>query len=87
MAILDDNKSGKCCKHKLWWLKMHGMPPGGSSIPSYQMDTAWGGGGWHGGVFVRILSMLIYITHQQKLTLLWISCNAWDGFVPCHFSA
>ena len=58
---------------------MHGMPPGGS-IPSYQTDTAWGGGGngGMGGVFVRILSMLIYITHQQKFAVLyvWISCNA-----------
>ena len=78
--------SGKCCKHKLWWLSMLGMPPGGS-IPSYQTDTARGGGeGWHGGVFVRILSMLIYITHQQKFAELcvWISCNAHEVF---HFSA
>ena len=63
---------------------MHGMPPGGS-IPSYQTDTAWGGEGerWHGGgVFVRILSMLIYITHQQKFAVLyvWISCNALEVF-------
>jgi hypothetical protein len=51
---------------------MHGMPPGGSKA-AYQATKRirHGGGGrlWRGWVFVRILSMLIYINHQQKLAV------------------
>ena len=45
------------------WYWYDGIPPGGR-IKSYQTDTAWGGEGWHGGVFVRILSILLYINHH-----------------------
>ena len=48
----------------------------------YGMGGGGEGKGGMGGGFVRILSMLIYITHQQKFAVLyvWISCNALEVF-------